>query len=68
MNDLLIDYQMLIAENSDGKIVGFSDFGNARNKNFGFEAELYAIYFLPEFQRRGIGGDLFILDVVKEND
>ena len=53
------NYQMFIAENSNGEIVGFADFGEARNKNFGFDAELYAIYFLPEYQRRGIGGKLF---------
>ena len=53
------NYQMFVAENSNGEIVGFADFGEARNKDFGFDAELYAIYFLPEYQRRGIGGKLF---------
>lgn len=43
----------------NGKIVGFADFGPIRDTNSEGDAELYAIYILPEFQGRGIGHALF---------
>jgi 3-deoxy-manno-octulosonate cytidylyltransferase (CMP-KDO synthetase) len=53
-------YQIFVAEHSERGIVGFADFGEPRvNKEF--DAELYAVYFLPEFQRKGIGGNLIRL-------
>jgi 3-deoxy-manno-octulosonate cytidylyltransferase (CMP-KDO synthetase) len=52
-------YKMFVAEiKAENKIVGFADFGKSRDENLQYDAELYAIYFLPEFQRRGIGGNL----------
>ena len=53
-------YKMFVAEAPGKGIVGFADFGKAKEGN-GFEANLYAIYFLREFQRKGIGGNLFRL-------
>jgi ribosomal protein S18 acetylase RimI-like enzyme len=50
-------YEMLVAEDRERGIVGFADFGGPRGEN-GFQAELYSIYFLPEFQGKGIGGHL----------
>ena len=52
-------YQMLVAENLNGEIIGFADFGKSRHKNLDFESELYAIYLLPQFQGKGIGRNLF---------
>ncbi|HXG82407.1 MAG TPA: 3-deoxy-manno-octulosonate cytidylyltransferase [Pyrinomonadaceae bacterium] len=54
-------YKMFVAETSAGKIVGFADFGKSRDENLKYAAELYAIYLLPEFQRKDIGGNLFRL-------
>ena len=54
-------YKMYVAETPDYGIVGFADFGEPREKVNGYEGELYAIYLLPEFQRRGIGRRLFQL-------
>lgn len=51
-------HRMFVAETLENGIVGFADFGSPRDKN-SFDCELYAIYFLPDFQRRGIGGNLF---------
>jgi 3-deoxy-manno-octulosonate cytidylyltransferase (CMP-KDO synthetase) len=51
-------YKMFVAETSAKGIVGFADFGKAPGENSS-EADLYAIYFLQEFQRKGIGGNLF---------
>ena len=54
-------YKMFVAEDSENGIIGFADFGKSRDEKFSGAAELYAIYFLPEFQRQGIGGKLFKL-------
>jgi 3-deoxy-manno-octulosonate cytidylyltransferase (CMP-KDO synthetase) len=54
-------YKMFVAEESvENKIVGFADFGESKVDK-SFDAQLWAIYFLPEFQRKGIGGNLFRL-------
>lgn len=53
-------YKMLVAETSEKRIVGFADFGESQISD-SFDAQIYAIYFLPEFQRKGIGGNLFRL-------
>ncbi|CAN5682289.1 hypothetical protein BH24ACI2_BH24ACI2_14330 [soil metagenome] len=55
------NYKMFVAEIAKDGIVGFADFGKSIEKDFAFEAELYAIYLLPEFQRKGIGANLFKL-------
>jgi len=55
------NYKMFVAENSKDGVVGFADFGKARESVFEFEAELYAIYLLSEFQGKGIGVNLFRL-------
>jgi 3-deoxy-manno-octulosonate cytidylyltransferase (CMP-KDO synthetase) len=55
------NYKMFVAETAKDGIVGFADFGESREKDFAFEAELYAIYLLREFQGRGIGENLFRL-------
>jgi len=53
-------YKMFVAVAPENKIVGFADFGAAQiDESFG--AQLFAIYFLPEFQRKGIGENLFRL-------
>ena len=52
-------YKMYVAENTEGVIVGFADCGESRESIEGYEAELFAIYLVPEYQRRGVGGELF---------
>lgn len=54
------NYKLLVATTSKNKIIGFVDCGKARNKKYGFDAEIYAIYLLKEYQRNGIGSQLFI--------
>jgi len=39
----------------DARIVGFASCGPARHRLRGLEAEIYALYVLQEFQRRGAG-------------
>ncbi len=55
--------QNVLAETQANGIIGFADFGKARDNNSLYEAELYAIYLLRDFQRKGIGGKLFDLGV-----
>lgn len=55
------DYRMFVAEAEGRGVVGFADFGEPREQLDDYEGELYAIYLLPEFQRRGIGRRLFRL-------
>lgn len=55
------NYKIFVAETSENKIVGFADFGKPSDEKLLYDAELYAIYFLPEFQRKGIGGNLLKL-------
>ena len=56
-------YTMYVAEVPGSGIVGFADFGDPRGEIYGYDGELYSIYILPEFQRRGIGQKLFELGV-----
>ncbi|MBP1989758.1 GNAT family N-acetyltransferase [Paenibacillus eucommiae] len=46
---------IFVAEDTDGRIVGFADGGRSRNKEFKHEGELYAIYLLKDYQGLGIG-------------
>jgi ribosomal protein S18 acetylase RimI-like enzyme len=56
-------YRMFVAEVEGRGIVGFADFGDPRGEIEGYDGELYSIYILPEFQRRGIGRRLVKLGV-----
>lgn len=56
-------YKMYVAEVPERGVVGFADFGEPRENIDSYEGELYAIYLLPEFQRKGLGGRLFNLGV-----
>jgi GNAT superfamily N-acetyltransferase len=56
-------YKMYVAEVAECGVVGFADFGEPREDIDAYEGELYAIYLLPEFQRKGIGERLFNLGV-----
>ena len=40
----------IVAATDDDKIVGYSFFGKNRNAKYSFDAELYAIYLLQDFQ------------------
>jgi len=61
-------YRMLVADDEEHGVVGFIDFGRPDFDNFGYEARIYSFYFLPEFQRRGLGTRLFKACVKKVAD
>lgn len=50
---------LLVAENEDSGIVGFAALGPEGSGQSDYEAELYAIYILEQYQRHGIGLALF---------
>lgn len=52
------DYTMMVAVHSKDGIVGFADFGTPKLSG-DFDAQIYSFYFLPEFQRQGLGERLF---------
>jgi 3-deoxy-manno-octulosonate cytidylyltransferase (CMP-KDO synthetase) len=56
-------YQMFVAESSAGEIIGYADVEIIPYLPTGFNAKLSSIYVLPEFQRKGIGRELFNLVV-----
>ncbi len=49
-----------IAEDNVSGIVGFISGGPVRSKQERYTAELYAIYLLENYQKRGIGRSLFV--------
>jgi 3-deoxy-manno-octulosonate cytidylyltransferase (CMP-KDO synthetase) len=51
-------YEMLVAEDREEGIVGFADFGTPKLP-LDFDAQIFSFYFLPEFQRMGLGERLF---------
>ncbi len=54
-----------IAEDKEGQIVGFVAGGPERTGDEIYKGELYAMYLLKEYQRRGIGKQLFV-SAIKE--
>lgn len=53
------DLDALVAEVS-GLVVGWAVTGPNRDTSYSYAGELYAIYLLPEYQRRGIGSKLMV--------
>ncbi len=48
----------LVVENSHSEIVGFICGGAARTHKDKFEGEIYAIYILKDYQKKGLGSSL----------
>lgn len=51
-------YGMIVADRRGKGIVGFADFGKARLRE-DHDGQIFSFYFLPEYQRRGLGERLF---------
>lgn len=52
-------YRMLIAEDETEGVIGFIDYAHKESGNFDHDGRIFSFYFVPEFQRRGLGGLLF---------
>ena len=52
------DYWIYVVENDTKQIIAFADGGLARNSDSIYKGELYAIYILEAYQRKGIGKNL----------
>jgi len=52
-------YFFHVVETEEGRLVGFADGGKERSRPEQGVGELYAIYILKEFQKKGIGRQLF---------
>ena len=48
-------FEIIVAENKDGQIIGFVDGGPNRDDDPVYKGELYAIYILQAYQGHGIG-------------
>ncbi|PAV29678.1 GNAT family N-acetyltransferase [Virgibacillus profundi] len=58
--------QVYVAENNNGKIIGFSVGGKERTGNYaGYSGEIYAIYIVEEYHGNGIG-KMLMLPVMEE--
>ncbi len=47
-----------VAENDNGRVIGFAFGGPNREEGTGYNGELYGIYLLKEYQGKGIGSRL----------
>ncbi|MEK4069926.1 GNAT family N-acetyltransferase [Peribacillus sp. FSL R5-0717] len=57
---------VFVAENEEGKIVGFSSGGKERSGKYSdYTGELYAIYILKEYQGNGLG-KLLVKPIIEE--
>lgn len=50
---------LYLAETPDGAVVGFAAAGPERDGDTTYQGEIYAIYLLQNYQRQGIGRELF---------
>jgi L-amino acid N-acyltransferase YncA len=69
--EIILNSNVFVAENDEGKIIGFSNGGIERTGNYQtYMGELYAIYILKEYQRNGIGRLLLqpIIDELTKQD
>ncbi len=65
LNDKKLKVFGYVAENKSGQIVGYALGGLARSGNSDYKGELYAIYILDNYQKKGTGR-LLIEKMVKE--
>ena len=57
--DIIYKQPVYIAEDNKGEIIGFSNGGPERTGKYPeFDGELYAIYILKDYQRKGLGKQL----------
>ena len=50
---------ILVAEAHEDKVIGFAHCGPEREGDGAYEGEIYSLYLLEEYQRKGLGRRLF---------
>lgn len=64
--DIINNQTVFVAVNGTGKIIGFSNSGKERTGNYpNYIGELYAIYILESYQRKGLG-KLLLEPIIEE--
>lgn len=58
LNKLENSHGIYVAENIDGKVVGFIDSGAQRRDDYEYQGEIYAVYILDEYQNHRVGSEL----------
>ncbi|WP_188207039.1 GNAT family N-acetyltransferase [Alkalibacillus aidingensis] len=53
-------HHVFVVETENGDIVGLISGGKERTGNFTYDGEIYQIYILPEYQRKGYGQRLLL--------
>ena len=51
---------LLVAEAHEDKVIGFAHCGPERAGDGAYQGEIYSLYLLEEFQRKGLGRRLFL--------
>lgn len=68
---IIPEQNVYVVEAESGEIVGFSGGGLERTGNYpGYKGELYAIYLLKSYQRKGLGKELVkpVVEMLKEKE
>ncbi|SHG37315.1 GNAT family N-acetyltransferase [Ornithinibacillus halophilus] len=64
--EIISEKTVYVAETDDGEIIGFSNGGKERTGKYpNYNGELYAIYILESYQRKGLG-KLLLEPIIKE--
>ena len=54
------DTSLLVAEGHEDKVIGFAHCGPQRQVDGAYHGEIYSLYLLEEYQRKGVGRRLFL--------
>lgn len=60
LNPLRADTRCFVAETQEAEIVGFAGGGLASKGSEAYEGEIYSIYLLQDYQRKGLGRRLLL--------
>lgn len=65
-----INNKVIVCLNEDDEIVGFASLGPERTNKYNYTNELYAIYILKKYQRKGLGKLILkkVIDLLQEKD
>ncbi|MBS4538447.1 GNAT family N-acetyltransferase [Clostridium sp. D2Q-11] len=62
--------KVIVSLNEDKKVIGFASFGPDKDKKYNYEDQLYGIYILEKYQRKGIGRQMIekVIEKMKNNE